>query len=191
MTRPEHSVYVICLYGLFDPRGRTPTEMQGYREYLVACAREVAAYPCDVTVILAGGRTTEINVTEAATAVHFFTETLGALGRRNCPVCNILQEDRSINAPQNILFSLKRIRELDIRTDRVVICSDAVRQYTTRVLAWQLLRGEYACPWKVLGFPRADTHPNSTWQRQLSFALAYLIHPKKVQVRLRAANRYR
>jgi len=163
--------------------------MQGYREYLVACAREVALCPCDVTVILAGGKTSSLPISEAESVLDFFNDVLNTLSNRVCPVCNILLEDGSVNAPQNILFSLQRIKAVGLMPKQVVICSDAVRRFSIRVVAWRLLRGEHAYLWKVCGFKRADIHPNSTWRRQLFFALGYLLYPKKLRERLRIAGR--
>ncbi|MBI2589670.1 hypothetical protein HYW32_01440 [Candidatus Berkelbacteria bacterium] len=159
---------IVCLYGVFDNQLRNFTEMAGYRDYLRECAAIVVRETIPI-VYLAGGHTNpKSNFSEAKSVERYFRDHLA----RNKPEnqIKIELEERSVNTPQNIHFSLTRIRLEYPHLREVHIFTDRCRKLKGMALAHHLCFGFRHT---VHGVPRIDTHPNSVWWKQAIQAFCY------------------
>lgn len=159
--------FLICLYGLFDPERRTAIEMAGYRSYLQTCAGYIRRHAGKgAIIVLAGGFTTELDISEAASVERYLVEWLSY---GPCTF-TILKEERSKDTWENLRFGWGKIKTLGPEITSLTIFCDRYRRFKVWALAWHLLKEENI-PWWVKSFPRKDIHPNSSWRHQIPDAI--------------------
>ena len=157
----SRDAFLICLYGLLDSQRRSKIEMNGYRAYLQACSRYILRYAGKKAVIvLAGGYTTELAVSEAASVKYYFRQWLAS------DEFLLLLEERSKDTEDNLRLGWEQIKNLELEISSLTIFCDRYRHGKVWALAWHLLRKE-KIRWQVKSFPRQDIHPNSSWRVQI------------------------
>lgn len=184
MKPKDQTVFIVCLYGLFDDNQRTAIEMEGYRSYLRACTKMIIGWPGDLHVIFTGGLTSDPSLSEAASVQPFVTKLFRDVKH---PIDQIYLEESGINHPQNIARSMELVERLGLRPVNIIICCDSYRTTKVRVLARCLVPKRFR--YEICGFFREDIHPNSCYWRQWLAAAKYFFFPSTIQADLEARHR--
>lgn len=161
----SREAFLICLYGLLDPERRSEIEMEGYHFYLQACARYILRNAGkNAVIVLAGGFTTELDISEATSVKSYFQHWLGHNG------FPILLEERSKDTRDNLRFGWSKLKTFGPEISSLTIFCDRYRHGKVWALAWHIL-GKENIPWQVKSFHRQDIHPNSSWRVQIPEAI--------------------
>lgn len=182
MVAKGHQGFIVCLYGLFDKTTRSERDWLGYAGYLRLCARAIANYPARYRdIVLAGGVTTAQPVSEAASALAFFTEKLRFFHRQRghyFPDFQVLLEEESCSTAQNIDRGATILRQQG-SVEEIIIMVDRWRHAKAWVIARHVMPPYLI--WRIVSFPRLDINPASTFRCQTSLALQFLLKPDLIK----------
>ncbi|MFA6042640.1 MAG: hypothetical protein WCV85_06185 [Patescibacteria group bacterium] len=175
-------VAIVCGYGLYDPAVRTPEEMEGLQEYLTAVFQDIQRRPEITTIVLCGGCTNPLRpqVSEAKSVMENWVLKQTVFDPREY---RWALEEASANAAQSLSFAAMLL--LYHLPQKCTVYCDTVREWKTRILAKQIL-GNLGYAYEVVGFPRRDIHPRSTWGMQIAQGIRCLVSPEYVRSLLMA-----
>ncbi|MEK7570120.1 MAG: hypothetical protein AAB515_01600 [Patescibacteria group bacterium] len=170
-------VAIICGYGLWDVSLRSPRELAGLYDYYQECFCHLQGENI-IEVVLCGGYTNPLKpcLSEAQSVYNAIQDK-----KLNTTMLDLLLEEESSNAVQNIAFALKVLRRS--RPTEVTIYCDTVRRWKMKVIAARVLGNMRH---SVVAFPRMDIHPNSKAWKQNVQALRLAFSRRLFETQLHA-----